>query len=67
VRNSEFHGIVTADLAGAPAWEHITPTLLSLLSGSVLVCHNAAFDFGFLAEEGYLITRAPPALRRDWA
>jgi DNA polymerase III epsilon subunit-like protein len=41
IGNTEHHGITTADVEGAPTWAQVTPTLLSYLSGAVMVCHNA--------------------------
>jgi DNA polymerase-3 subunit epsilon len=51
VHNTEYHGITTADVRGAPTWAQLAPTLLSYLSGAVMVCHNAAFDHAFLSQE----------------
>ncbi|MGH3981348.1 MAG: exonuclease domain-containing protein [Pseudonocardiaceae bacterium] len=51
VRNTEHHGITTADVDGAPTWAQVAPTLLSYLSGTVMVCHNAVFDHAFLSQE----------------
>lgn len=47
----KYHGITTADVYGAPAWEQVAPTLLSYLSGAVMVCHNSMFDHAFLSQE----------------
>ncbi|WP_110038964.1 TerD family protein [Nocardia neocaledoniensis] len=38
-------------LRGAPPFEQVQPRLTALLTGRVLVAHNAVFDFGFLAGE----------------
>jgi DNA polymerase-3 subunit epsilon len=51
VRNTDYHGITTADVDGAPTWAKVVPTLLSYLSGAVMVCHNAVFDHAFLSHE----------------
>jgi DNA polymerase III subunit epsilon len=51
VRNTEYHGITTADVEGAPTWAQVAPTLLSYLSGAVMVCHNSVFDHAFLSDE----------------
>lgn len=51
VRNTDYHEITTADLDGAPTWAQVAPTLLSYLSGAVMVCHNAVFDHAFLSQE----------------
>lgn len=45
------HGIRAADLIDAPAFADIADDLVDLLSGRVLVAHNARFDRGFLAAE----------------
>jgi DNA polymerase-3 subunit epsilon len=51
VGNTEYHGITTADVDGAPTWSQVAPTLLSYLSGAVMVCHNSVFDHAFLSHE----------------
>ena len=51
VHNTEYHGITTADVDGAPTWAQVGPTLLSCLSGAVMVCHNSVFDHAFLSAE----------------
>ncbi|UKJ62708.1 DNA polymerase III subunit epsilon [Cellulosimicrobium cellulans] len=45
------HGITAADVALAPTFDRVAPALLRLLSGRVLVAHNAAFDTRFLRAE----------------
>jgi DNA polymerase-3 subunit epsilon len=47
----QIHGIRAADLIDAPAFADIADDLVELLSGRVLVAHNARFDRGFLAAE----------------
>ena len=44
-------GIEARDLNGAPLFEDISDELLELLDDSVLVAHNARFDYGFLKNE----------------
>lgn len=51
VHNTEIHGITTPDVSSAPTWAQLAPTLLSHLSGAVMVCHHAAFDYPFLSQE----------------
>jgi DNA polymerase-3 subunit epsilon len=46
-------------LIGAPAFDAVAGTLLTLMEGTVLVAHNAPFDLGFLAAE-LEIARLPP-------
>ncbi len=48
---SDVHGITIDDVRGAPRFEHIAPTLVDLLTGRVLVAHNAVFDLAFLRHE----------------
>ena len=48
---THVHGITASDVAHAPAMEEISPRILNLLSGRVLVAHNLAFDLRFLAAE----------------
>ncbi|MDQ4104987.1 MAG: exonuclease domain-containing protein, partial [Actinomycetota bacterium] len=63
IRNTKYHGITTADLDGAPTWAQVASTLLSYLSGAVMVCHNSVFDHAFLSQEfrrvGIDITATP--------
>ncbi len=44
-------GITNEDLRGAPLFRQIKDDLLRLLDGSILVAHNARFDYGFLRKE----------------
>ena len=63
VGRSDIHRISRSALAGAPDFADIAPELLHLLSGRVIVAHNAGFDLRFLEAEldraGYRF-RAPP-------
>lgn len=56
-----IHGITNEMVAGSPRFPGIAPRLLSLISDSVVVCHNAGFDIGFLEHE-FSVTglRFPP-------
>jgi DNA polymerase III subunit epsilon len=45
------HGIQDRDVASAPTFAEVAPYLLTLLSGAVVVAHNATFDEEFLAAE----------------
>lgn len=47
----DIHRIRAADILAAPTFEQIAPRLVELLSGRVLVAHNARFDTGFLLAE----------------
>ncbi len=51
IDNTEIHGITTADVRGAPTFKKIARTLLSYLSGTVMVSHKAKFDHKFLSHE----------------
>jgi len=57
-------GITDAMVAEAPLFGEIAADLFALFEGSILVAHNAAFDFGFLRFEfekaGFVF--APPRL-----
>lgn len=61
----DIHRIRAADIMHAPTFEQIAPQLIDLLTGRVLVAHNASFDTRFLVAElgdaGYAI-EAPVAL-----
>jgi DNA polymerase-3 subunit epsilon len=48
---THIHGITAADVRDAPAFADVAADALPLLSGCVLVAHNAAFDFAFLEAE----------------
>lgn len=45
------HGLAARDLAGAPAFATIASRIQGLLSGRLLVGHNARFDLAFLRRE----------------
>jgi DNA polymerase-3 subunit epsilon len=53
------NNITSQMLAGAPTFDAVAGTLLSLMEDAVLVAHNAPFDLGFLAAE-LEIARLPP-------
>lgn len=46
-----IHGLTRQKLHGSPRFEHIHPHLSSMLTGRVMVAHNARFDYDFLAGE----------------
>jgi DNA polymerase-3 subunit epsilon len=46
-----IHHINASDILDAPTFAQAAPELVELLSGRVLVAHNAQFDTGFLDEE----------------
>ena len=48
---THIHGIREQDVASAPTFTDVLPTLLRLLRGRALVAHNARFDSVFLAHE----------------
>jgi DNA polymerase-3 subunit epsilon len=47
----DIHRIRAADVIQAPNFAQIAPQLIELISGRVLVAHNARFDTGFLIAE----------------
>lgn len=47
----DIHRICAADVMRAPTFKQIAPRLVELLSGRVVVAHNARFDTGFLMAE----------------
>jgi DNA polymerase III epsilon subunit family exonuclease len=48
---THIHGITEDMLVGQPRFSELVPTLAELLTGTVVVAHNASFDMGFLAHE----------------
>ncbi|WP_041574071.1 TerD family protein [Cellulomonas gilvus] len=46
-----IHGLTRERLAGSPQFAEVSSRLNRILSGRVLVAHNAAFDHGFLQAE----------------
>lgn len=46
--NVRIHGLRRQDLIGMPAFDELWPRLQPDLEGSVIVCHNAAFDTAVL-------------------
>ncbi|SDG20408.1 ATP-dependent helicase Lhr and Lhr-like helicase [Lentzea fradiae] len=47
----EVHGITEHEVAGAPVFADVAPTLAIHLEGAVVVAHNASFDLNFLDAE----------------
>lgn len=47
----DIHRIRAAEIMQAPDFAHVAPQLIELLSGRVLVAHNARFDASFLLAE----------------
>jgi ATP-dependent Lhr-like helicase len=45
------HGISAVDVAGAPKFADLAPTIARHLEGAIVVAHNAQFDLGFLDAE----------------
>src|SRR4051794_34599242 len=48
---TSIHGIGAGEVIGAPTFGEVAPYLSALLSGRVVVAHNALFDLRFLARE----------------
>ncbi|ACY97101.1 MULTISPECIES: DEDDh family exonuclease [Thermomonospora] len=46
-----IHGLTPERLRGAPTFDRVAERVAELLSGRVMVAHNAAFDYAFLAHE----------------
>jgi DNA polymerase-3 subunit epsilon len=47
----DIHRIRAADVIQAPNFAQVAPKLIQLISGRVIVAHNARFDLGFLIAE----------------
>lgn len=50
---THVHGLTAAMLAGQPRYADVAARLASLMGGRILVAHNVAFDYGFLAAESH--------------
>lgn len=48
---TEIHGLTDWDVAGAPTFEAVAPSLLEALDGHLLVAHNADLDLRLLGAE----------------
>lgn len=48
---TNIHGLTPEMLAGQPRYADVAADLAALLRGRILVAHNAAFDYAFLAAE----------------
>ncbi|GAA3194259.1 TerD family protein [Dactylosporangium siamense] len=59
-----IHGITRERLAGAPRFDTVVAHLAELLAGRVLVAHNAAFDWRFLAAEAHRAVHRLPVSTR---
>ena len=46
-----IHGVRAEQIVDAPTFADIAPTVAALLSGRVVIAHNARFDVGFLRAE----------------
>ncbi|WP_249367928.1 MULTISPECIES: 3'-5' exonuclease [unclassified Actinomyces] len=70
---TRIHGLVAADLDGAPSLAQVSDLLVSELAGRAVVAHNARFDIGFLtaalSRTGHLVGRArvPRVCTMEWA
>jgi len=56
------HGITDAMVAVAPRFADVADEVLRLLSGAIMVGHNAPFDLGFVSAELFIAGRAMPRL-----
>jgi DNA polymerase-3 subunit epsilon len=59
-----IHGITRERLAGAPRFDTVVGHLSGLLAGRVMVAHNAAFDWRFLAAEAHRAVHRLPVSTR---
>ena len=51
VAATHIHGLTDSDVAQAPTFAQLVPTLAEHVRGTVLVAHNAPFDLRFIAME----------------
>ena len=61
-----IHRIRASDILDAPTFVQVAPQLVELLSGRVLVAHNASFDCGFLDGEFERIGSGPGTPVAAW-
>lgn len=66
VATTFIHGITDADVAKAPRFSQVLPTIVEMLSGRISVGHNVAFDLAFLNAE-FRRSRYPVVIPRDAA
>ncbi|MBQ3834531.1 MAG: 3'-5' exonuclease [Elusimicrobia bacterium] len=50
-RYSQIHGITNSMVKDAPLFGDIAQNVANFIDGSVLVCHNAPFDLGFISKQ----------------
>ena len=62
-RSSRVHGISQSMVAKAPAFGDVAADILLSLSNTVIVAHNARFDWGFLSSEFTRSGHAIPLLK----
>lgn len=55
-----IHGITNEELAQAPAWPEVVAALVALVTGRVLVAHNAVFDQRMLGQSSERHSVATP-------
>lgn len=61
---TNVHGIVDADVAGAPGWIEVYPAVAELLRARPIVVYNASFDRRMIA--GCCAAAGFPEEERDW-
>ncbi|HHU88678.1 MAG: 3'-5' exonuclease [Sphaerochaetaceae bacterium] len=47
-KNSAVHGLSEADVAGAPTFSDVWPTIREFIGESLTIAHNAPFDIGII-------------------
>jgi DNA polymerase-3 subunit epsilon len=63
---ARVNGLRDADLIGAPRFSEVAGRVMALVKDSVIVCHNAPFDLGFLTSElGRIGHQLPTVLTLD--
>jgi DNA polymerase III epsilon subunit family exonuclease len=64
-RAEAIHGISDEDVAGAPAFAEVAPSLLAMAEGAIIVAHNVRFDLSFLDAELARARLARPEYRTE--
>ncbi|MCL3859781.1 exonuclease domain-containing protein [Actinotalea sp. K2] len=63
LRNTAVHGLCAKDVADAPRFEELWPSIEARLLGSTVIAHNAQFDLGVVQDATWGASIGCPRLR----